>query len=298
MKQNAEVLPKYDRIINGDCLQVLKSFPNNCIDLIVTSPPYADRREKSYGGIKPTKYVDWFLSISLQLIRILKPNGSFILNIKENVKNGERQTYVLELILALKGQGWLWVEEYCWYKKNSYPGKWPNRFRDTWERCLHFTKQKNFRMYQDAVKVAIGDWKNLRFKSLSKKDYIRSVSGTNSHFGRKVSNWLNRRKVYPHNVLVFEEEHFAEPKTLIHFATECSNRNHSAVFPIELPSWFIKLFTQKGDVVLDPFLGAGTTAIAAYLLDRSYIGIEASPSYAKLAKKNIREIQILKEEKT
>jgi site-specific DNA-methyltransferase (adenine-specific)/site-specific DNA-methyltransferase (cytosine-N4-specific) len=287
-------LDKKDIIYKGECKKYLYDnlfFPDDSIDLIITSPPYADRRENSYGGIKPEKYVEWFLPISDQLYRVLKPKGSFILNIKEHVKDGERQTYVLELILALKKKGWLWVEEYCWYKKNSYPGKWPNRFRDTWERCLHFTKQKKFKMYQDAVKVPIGDWKRLRFKSLSEKDFIRSISGTNSHFGRKVSNWLNKKKVYPHNVIVFEKEHFIEPETVVHFATECSNRNHSAVFPMELPSWFIKLFTKKGDLVLDPFVGVGTTAIAAILLGRSYIGIESLDEYVKLAKRNIKELK-------
>ena len=287
-------------IYKGECEGYLSKkslFPDNSIDLIITSPPYADRREKSYGGIKPEKYVEWFQPISVQLFRILKRKGSFVLDIKEHVKNGERQTYVLELILALKKQGWLWVEEYCWYKKNSYPGKWPNRFRDTWERCLHFTKDKNFKMYQDAVKVPIGDWSKKRFKSMSDNDFIRSVSGTDSNFGRKVSNWLSRRKVYPHNVIVFEKEHFIEPETVIHFATECSNRNHSAVFPLELPSWFIKLFTKKGDIVLDPFVGVGTSAIAATLLGRSYIGIESSAEYATLARKNLREVIRIKRTK-
>jgi len=221
----------------------------------------------------------------------MKPTGSFVLNIKEHVRNGERETYVLELILALRKQGWLWTEEYCWYKKNSYPGKWPNRFRDSWERCLHFTKNKRFRMYQDAVKVPMGDWAKQRFKSMTEKDFIRYVSRTNSKFGRNVSNWLNKRKVYPHNVLVFEKEHHVEPTTLVNFATECSNRNHSAVFPIELPSWFIRLFTKKGDMVLDPFIGIGTTAIAALLLGRRYVGIEISDEYVREATKNIEELE-------
>lgn len=276
---------------NKDYLNNVILLPNNSIDLIVTSPPYADRRNSTYGGIHPNKYVDWFLPISAQLFRVLKPKGSFILNIKEHCRNGERETYVLELILALKKQGWFWVEEYCWYKKNSYPGKWPNRFRDNWERCLHFTKQKNFRMYQDAVKIPIGDWSKPRFKSMSKNDFTRYTSGTNSKFGRNVSNWLSRKKVYPHNVLVFEEEHYIEPSTVIHLATECSNRNHSAVFPIELPTWFIRLFTQKGDIVLGPFLGIGTSALAATLLDRRYIGIENSAEYVKEAQANIDDLK-------
>jgi site-specific DNA-methyltransferase (adenine-specific)/site-specific DNA-methyltransferase (cytosine-N4-specific) len=257
----------------------------------MTSPPYSDRRKSAYGGIHPDKYVEWFLPVSAQLYRVLKPTGSFVLNIKEHVRDGERETYVLELILALKKQGWLWTEEYCWYKKNSYPGKWPNRFRDNWERCLHFTKTKKFKMYQDAVKVPIGDWAQSRFKSMTEKDFTRYVSRTNSKFGRNVSNWLNRRKVFPHNVLVLEKEHYVEPTTVLNFATECSNRNHSAVFPIELPAWFIRLFTQKGDVVLDPFLGIGTTAIAALLLGRRYIGIEASPEYVQEAMRYIKEVE-------
>ena len=267
-------------------------LPDESIDLVITSPPYADRRISSYGGIHPDKYIEWFLPISEQLFRVLKPTGSFILNIKENVRNGERETYVIELILALRKQGWLWIEEYCWYKKNSYPGKWPNRFRDSWERCLHFTKQKKFKMYQDAVKVPIGDWAKQRFKSMTEKDFVRHISQTNSKFGRNVSNWLNRSKVYPHNVLVFEKEHCIEPNTVIHFATECSNRNHSATFPVELPSWFIKLFTRKDNIVLDPFMGVGTTAIAATLLGRNYIGIESLSDYVEEATKNIEELGI------
>jgi site-specific DNA-methyltransferase (adenine-specific) len=186
-----------DQILLGDCLNYLSDnscIPDNAVDLIVTSPPYGDRRKNAYGGIHPDKYVNWFLPISAQLYRVLKPNGSFILNIKEHCRNGERETYVLELILALKKQGWYWIEEYCWYKKNSYPGKWPNRFRDNWERCLHFTKQRRFKMYQESVKVPIGEWAKPRFKSMSTNDFIRYVSGTDSKFGRNVSNWLNRKK--------------------------------------------------------------------------------------------------------
>lgn len=282
-------------IYNGDCLDYLQDnlcLPNESVDLVITSPPYSDRRISSYGGVHPDEYVGWFLPISEQLFRILKPTGSFVLNIKENVRNGERETYVIELILALRKQGWLWIEEYCWYKKNSYPGKWPNRFRDSWERCLHFTKQKKFRMYQDAVKVPIGDWSKQRFKSMTEKDFVRHISQTNSKFGRNVSNWLRRRKVYPHNVLVFEKEHCIEPNTVIRFATECSNRNHSATFPVELPSWFIRLFTRKHDVVLDPFIGVGTTAIAAALLGRNYVGMESLSEYVEEARKNMEELGI------
>ncbi len=146
-------LPARNTIYQGDALELLRRFEADSVDLIVTSPPYADQRKKTYGGISPDEYVEWFVPIAAELKRVMKPGGSFVLNIKERVVAGERHTYVLELILEMRRQGWLWTEEYCWHKKNSFPGKWANRFRDSWERCLHFNKQKKFAMYQDAVMV-------------------------------------------------------------------------------------------------------------------------------------------------
>jgi site-specific DNA-methyltransferase (adenine-specific)/site-specific DNA-methyltransferase (cytosine-N4-specific) len=282
-KINKKIFMPVDVIYQGESEKLLTNrnfFPDNSVDLIVTSPPYADKRKKIYNSIHPDDYVDWFLPISKELLRILKPNGSFVLNIKEHPRNGQRDTYVLKLILSLKDQGWCWIEEYVWYKKNSFPGKWPNRFRDSWERCLHLTKNKKFKMYQDSVKVPIGDWAEKRFKSMSDNDFKRHLSQTNSSLGRNVSNWLNRKKVYPHNVIVFEEEHYVS--NVIEFATECNNRNHSAAFPLELPTWFIKLLTRKGDIVLDPFLGSGTTAYASLALGRHYVGVEKDQDYIEL----------------
>lgn len=260
---------RIDRIICGDCLTVLKTLPDACFDLIFTSPPYADNRKNTYQGIPIKHYVDWFLPISYELRRVLKPEGSFILNIKERAVNGERQTYVLELILAMRKQGWLWTEEYLWHKKNCYPGKWPNRFRDAWERCLHFTKQKRFKMFQDAVTVPMGNWAEKRLAKLTDRDRIRDESRVGSGFGKNVSHWLGKKYVYPTNV--------------IHLGTECSNRGHSASFPISLPTWFIRLFTKEEDLVLDPFVGAGTTALACIRLNRHYLGIEMMEKYCNLA---------------
>lgn len=283
-----------NKIYLGDSSVLLTDtslFPDNSVSLIVTSPPYAEKRKNSYGGVHTSKYVEWFLPIAGELHRILKDDGSFILNIKEHPKNGERGTYVLELVLELKKQGWHWIEEYCWYKKNSFPGKWPNRFRDSWERCFHFTKRKKFKMYQDAVKVPIGDWASKRFKSMSENDFVRHISKNNDHLGRNVSNWLNKKKVFPHNVLVFEEEHRLYSSNIVETAVDNSNKNHSAIFPIELPSWFIKVFTKDGDVVLDPFMGSGSTAVAAILHNRNYLGVELMPGYVEEANLSISEIE-------
>ena len=257
----------------GDCLEMLTTYPDNFFDLIITSPPYADNRANTYGGIKPNDYVSWFDPRARQLLRVLKPTGTFILNIKEKVVNGERHTYVIELILELRKQGWLWTEEFIWHKKNCYPGKWPNRFRDAWERCLQFNKSKQFNMYQETVMVPMGDWAKTRLKKLSDTDKTRDISKVGSGFGKNVSNWADRNMAYPTNVL--------------HLATETSNRQHSAVFPSALPSWFIKLFTQEYDWILDPFCGAGTTCQIAQNLLRNSVGIEIKPEYCELSKTSL-----------
>ena len=267
-----------DKFFEGDCGEILKDFPDNSIDLIFTSPPYADQRQKTYGGVSPDRYVDWFLPKAAQFRRVLKPTGTFVLNIKERVVDGERHTYVIELILQMREQGWLWTEEFMWHKKNSYPGKWPNRFRDNWERLIQFNKQKQFNMYQETVMVPVGEWAKERLAKLSDTDKTRDESKVGSGFGKNVSNWLDRPLVYPTNVL--------------HLATECANRNHSAAFPVALPEWFIKLFTQPGDVVLDPFSGSGSTALAARQLARRYVGVDIDPHYVELARARVIQEQI------
>lgn len=263
----------------GDCSKELKKLPDNSVDLIFTSPPYADQRKNTYGGISPEKYVEWFIPIAKELLRVLKPTGTFILNIKEKVVNGERSTYVMELIIAMRQQGWLWTEEFIWHKKNSYPGKWPNRFRDSWERLIQFNKDKKFSMYQEEVMVPMGNWAKSRLKNLSNTDKSRDESKVGSGFGKNISNWINRDKAYPTNV--------------IHIATECNNKKHSAAFPEGLPEWFIKLFTKEGDTVLDPFMGSGTTNIVANRMHRNSIGIEVMSDYYKMVKKELNPIELL-----
>jgi len=271
---------KIETIIKlGDSKDLLTELQENSVDLIFTSPPYADQRKATYGGISPDKYVEWFLPISKELLRVLKPTGTFILNIKEKVVDGERSTYVMGLILEMRKQGWFWTEEFIWHKKNCYPGKWSNRFRDAWERLLQFNKSKQFNMYQDAVKVPIGDWANGRLKNLSETDKIRDNAKNGSGFGKNISNWVGKDTVYPTNV--------------VHLSTECNNKNHSAAFPDALPEWFIKLFTQENDTVLDPFMGSGTTNFVSQRMNRNSIGIEILPEYYNMVK-----IELDKQEKT
>ncbi|MDR2466205.1 MAG: site-specific DNA-methyltransferase [Prevotellaceae bacterium] len=255
----------------GDCREELKKIPCDSVDLIVTSPPYADQRKSTYGGIVAEEYVEWFMPAADEFLRVLKPSGTFILNIKEKVVDGERSTYVMELILEMRKRGWLWTEEFIWHKKNCFPGKWSNRFRDAWERLLQFNKNRKFNMYQDAVRIPVGDWAKNRLKNLSETDKVRDSAKNGSGFGKNVSNWIGREMVYPTNV--------------IHLSTECGNKNHSAAFPRELPEWFVKLFTRENDTVLDPFMGSGTTIEVANKLRRNAIGVEIVPEYYDAVRK-------------
>jgi site-specific DNA-methyltransferase (adenine-specific) len=264
-----------NKIYNESCLDTMKKMEENSIDLIITSPPYADRRKTTYGGIHPDRYVEWWLEISKELQRVLKPTGSFILNIKENVVDGERHTYVLELIIAMRKQGWVWTEEYMWHKKNSFPGYWPNRLRDGWERLLHFTKEKKFNMYQDQVRVPIGDWAKTRLENPTEYDKERQESSVGSGFGVKRANWVNKDLVLPNNVL--------------HLAAEAGNKSHSAAYPEKLPEFFIKLFTKPNDLVYDPFMGSGTTAKVSLHLNRNFVGSEISEEYYEVANKRINQ---------
>lgn len=257
----------------GDCQKVLKKIPDHSVDLIFTSPPYSDQRKSTYGGTPPDKYVDWFLPIAAQLFRILKPTGTFILNIKEKAVNGERHTYVLQLILALKQAGWLWTEEFIWHKKNSYPGKWPNRLRDSWERLLQFNKQRQFAMYQEAVMVPASPSSIRRLKKQKKPKSSLQLSKTGSGFRIGISSLKARDLVYPGNV--------------VHLATTTKNKGHSATFPDDLPRWFINLFTKEGDMVLDPFMGSGTTNLVARDMGRCSIGIEVMPGYYNRVMKSL-----------
>jgi DNA modification methylase len=208
-------------VVAGCCLDVLRSMPAERVDLIVTSPPYADQRASTYGGVTPDDYVEWFMPRAEQFARELKREGSPAINIKEKVVDGERR--------------------------------------------LHFTRQKRFKMNQDAVMVPMGDWARTRLKTLGANDVVRHDSRVGNAFGRNIANWQGRDRAYPTNVL--------------RLATECGNKGHGAGFPQALPRWFIEPSADPGDTVPDPFDGSGTTLAAALAPGRNAIGVELAPAY-------------------
>ena len=260
------------------CPVMLTAMDADSVDLVITSPPYAERRKKAYGGVPGEKYVEWFLPISAEILRVLKPTGSFVLNIKESVDDGERQTYVYELVLALKKQGWLWVDEFIWHKTNPFPTGSKKRLKDGFERCYHFAKTKNFKFFPDAVRTK----STSKYAGNNARRKNKGAHATTNGSGMNMSRRIIGDLVRPSNVVIM-------PSSSI-------NIDHPAVFPQALPEFFIKLMTESGDLVLDPFMGSGSTAIAARGLGRRYVGVERSEDYLCLSAERLARTPLLKNE--
>ncbi len=257
----------------GDSRLVLSQYPDGCFNLIITSPPYADARSNHYDSIAPDDYVEFILSFHKQLWRVLADDGSFVLNVKDKVIKGIRHRFVWHTVEALSEKGWLCVDDYIWVKPNAMPGYWPNRLRDEWEYCFHMTKQPKFAMYQENVKQAIGNWAEKRLAKLNGKSNGRHNSENDSGFGRDLRKWVGKESVLPGNT--------------IKIPLVGKNMGHPAAFPVGVPSFFIKLFTRPGDMVLDPFAGSGSTGIAAEQLNRNVVLIDNKIEYIKLIQKRL-----------
>lgn len=254
-------------VIHADSRIELLNWKNQ-IDLIITSPPYADSRKRHYDSIHPDQFKDWFLTFHVPFYEALKSNGSLVINIKDKVVDGVRHRYVWQTIEALCGQGWYAIDDYIWRKTNPMPGFWPTRLRDGWEYCFHLAKSKTPFMNQDAVRIPVGDWVSSRLSKLGQNDLTRHNSSNKSGFGRDLSKWVGKQTVLPSNV--------------ISAALVGKNKGHPAVFPADLPAFFIKLLCPKDGIVADPFCGSGTTGIAAIALARKCVLIDNQLSYCRV----------------
>jgi site-specific DNA-methyltransferase (adenine-specific)/site-specific DNA-methyltransferase (cytosine-N4-specific) len=255
-------------LICDDSREVLKSYEGQ-VDLIVTSPPYADARRRHYDSVHPDKYVEWFMTFHEPFFKALKPTGSFVINIKDKVVGGVRHRYVWQTIEALSKAGWYAIEDYIWHKPNPMPGYWPTRLSDGWEYCFHLAKAKRPYFNHDGVRKPIGDWAETRLKNLGENDLSRHNSANDSGFGRDVSKWVNKKTVLPTNV--------------ISAALVGRNKGHPAVFPLDIPDFFIKLLCPEAGLVVDPFAGSGTTGVAALQLCRSSVLIDNNDEYYQAA---------------
>lgn len=255
-------------VIHGDCRVELGQWTEQ-VDLIVTSPPYADARHNHYDSIHPDQFVKWFMTFHEPFYQALKPTGSLILNIKDKVVNGVRHRFVWRTVEALCERGWFAIDDYIWHKTNPMPGYWPTRLRDGWEYCFHLAKSKRPFFNPDAVRKPIGDWVESRLRNLGKNDLSRHNSANASGFGRDISKWLGKQTVLPSNVLSIP--------------LVGKNKGHPAVFPVDLPLFFIKLLCPEDGLVVDPFAGSGTTGIAALLLGRRSVLIDNNLGYCQQA---------------
>jgi len=248
----------------------LKNIESDTVDLIVTSPPYAKQRD--YNGATSKDYEGFILPIMLECKRVLKPNGSFFFNIKEHCENGQRSLYVAKLIIELvEKHGFLLIDEFIWNKTNPFPTGSRKRLKDGFERVFHFTKTKKFQIYPENVLVkSESKWLESEKKRKNKAEH-NTTNGSKMNMSKRICSEMVR----PSNVLTMSSSNL--------------NIGHPAVYPDQLAEFFIKLGSQEGDTILDPFMGSGTTCLVAKRLKRSFIGVELNEEYFQIAKERINE---------
>jgi site-specific DNA-methyltransferase (adenine-specific) len=261
-------------IFHGDCFDVLDTFPENSIDLIVTSPPYAMKRKDTYGGIPEDKFAQWLFDFSEKAMRVIKDSGSLVVNIKEGCKDNARQIYVLEYQLMM-AKAFIYVDTFVWHKTNPYPTGSLKRLKDGFEYCFHFTKTKKYKFFPSNCLVP----SNEKWTRGNKSRKNQGEHDVNNGSGMSMSKRFTSDWARPSNVLMF--------------STNTTNTNHPATFPIDLPMFFIKLMTEEGDLVCDPFMGSGTTAVAAKSLYRNYTGCDLDKEYIKASQSRLRKEMII-----
>jgi site-specific DNA-methyltransferase (adenine-specific) len=260
-------------LIQGDCLKILTEEEDNTIDIVITSPPYANRRKGHYKGQTVDNYLDWFLPIALEIRRVLKPTGSFFLNIKPHCDNGQRVLYVMKLVIELtETVGLRFTDEFVW-TKTGVPGKYVGRFKNAFEPIYHFTKEKGYTHNPYNVTTEA--------KEISKARYKRKTSRGNKN-GSGIAGLRKEIKTS----LALPSNHLHIPHKGNQY---CIQSQHPAVYPVELCKFFILAFSNELDIVLDPFMGSGTTGVAAKELNRRFIGVEQEENWYELAKKRIKE---------
>jgi DNA modification methylase len=264
-------------ILTGDSFELIKEIPDNSIDLIITSPPYADivNYGKNISIQKPQDYCDWLLPLFNEIQRVLKPSGSFILNINDTCKGGYRNPFIYELIYRSQKETKLkFYDTYIWHKRNGIPNGGTKRFRNTTEFIFHFVKdQKHLKFYMDRVLQEPNPTYSKRLETPI-NDFSNVIDGERQMVMKKVEV---KDKVRPDNVVRFSTAGAARDNSI----------KHPAPYHKDLPLYYINLLTDEGDVVLDVFSGIGTTGMACKELNRDYIGMELNEKYAEFSEKRI-----------
>ena len=286
-------------ILNGDCFELIKQQPDNSVDLVVTSPPYSDivNYGKSVSTKKPDDYVDWILPLFKEIHRVLKPSGSFILNINDKCENGYRSTYIYDLISRNNKETDLKLyDTYIWHKKNGIPNGGPKRFRNTTEFIFHFCKDKSkMKFYMDRALQEPAESYKQRFENDSPLGHGQVIDGVRV---KKKVRMINHRPSMIKDGARYTEvlervlPDLVRPDNVFRFATAGAAKDnhikHPAPFNKELPSYYINLLTDEGDVVLDPFSGIATTGMSCLELNRFYIGYELNETYHDFSIKRLQ----------
>ena len=287
------------KILTGDCFELIKDIPDNSIDLVITSPPYADiiSYGKDVSVKKSTDYVNWILPLFKEIHRVLKPSGSFILNINDTCKDGYRNIFIYELIYRNSIETPLKLyDTYFWHKKNGIPNGSKKRFRNNTEFIFHFCKDtKQMRFYMDRVLQEPTETTKKRYELPKYNNQGEVIDGIRNRkkevWVRKTSMKVDENGVKDPDLVRREVPELVRPDNVFRFSTASSSRDnvirHPAPFNKELPSYFIKLLTDEGDSILDVFSGIGTTGVSCRELNREYIGMELNEKYAEFSKQRI-----------
>ena len=258
-----------DQIICGDCVNLIQDLDDQSIGLCVTSPPYANQRSKLYSGMDESEFPNWTVSWMSALKPKLKPDASVFIVIRPHLRNGQISDYTLRTRLALRENGWKECEELIWFKPDAPPLGSNVRPRRTWESIHWFsqTGKPNIDLY------ACGNKSSVRTGGFAGSE--RFGEGTIAATGQvKELKAGTSRITDVINVAVG-----SLPKGVM----------HPAMFPNGVADFLIQTFSKPGDLVLDPFMGSGQTALSALSYDRHYVGFDQSQEYVDLAKNRILE---------
>ena len=269
----------------GDSFERIKELDDNSVDLVVTSPPYADT--VSYGNkinvLHPDNYVDWILPLFDEVFRVLKPSGSFILNINDKLVKKQRSTYVYELAFRTPKETNLQLyDTYFWYKKNGLPSGGDKRLNNRVEYLFHFVKDVDkFKCYPDRIRVPYAESTLPKYKGIYRGNKVVDESGIAQNCKPKKQS-ANPLGTIPTNVFRFNNNSALR-------TTAKYKGLHPAPYHPDLPEKFITWLTDVDDLVVDPFLGSGTTALVAQRLKRNWIGFEKNKAYEDFIRDRLKE---------
>lgn len=273
----------------GECLEEMKKMHDESIDFIFTSPPYADQ-VKNYGAtgvkIKPSEFDRWFIPRAREMYRILKPNGSFVLNINDKLDGKYQSIFVFKLVVMLVEQvGFHLVRDYIWYNPATPPNIFSRgkmgRTKKSHEYCLWFSKTEDWKFNMDSIRKPYSNKMMELFQAPPMGD--RNANSRPSRHNFDLSHpWKDNGGADPGSVLSISN---TSSNDTFHRLCKQFGIGHPARFPEALVDFFLKAGTNKGDVVLDPFGGSGTTAIVAHRLGREFKYIEINPDYYDMAQK-------------